>query len=294
MILIFPLLSAIVYVAGALLLKRAGELGAGTWRMAWVCNTTAAAVFAPLALLGGTVPPISAWWQPVLVGLLFVVGQVFTFRSLQVGDVSVATPVLGVKIILVALLTTVLLGEKLPKAVWVAAALSTGAIALLNATRSASHKHVSLTIALAGLAAAAYAAFDVLVQRWSPAWGVGRFLPIMMGSVGLFSVPMFFLRSREAIPARSARPWLAGGALCLGTQSVMFVATIAKFGQATTANVLYSSRGLWSVLGVWLVGHWFQNREQHLGSRILAFRLVGAALLTIAIVLVVLGRARAS
>ena len=52
--------------------------------------------------------------------------------------------------------------------------------------------------------------------------------------------------------------------------------------------MLYSSRGLWSVLAVWGVGHWFSNREQHLGSRVLVWRLLGAILMMAAIMLVLL------
>ena len=61
---------------------------------------------------------------------------------------------------------------------------------------------------------------------------------------------------------------------------------LLSMGQAAPANVLYSSRGLWSVMLVWLVGHWVQSREQHLGVRVLAWRLAGAVLMMAAIVLV--------
>jgi drug/metabolite transporter (DMT)-like permease len=289
MMFLLPLLAAVVYVLGALLLKRAVELGAGTWRIAFACNVTAALVFAPLALLGGNIPSWQLLWQPALVAMLFVVGQFFTFESLQVGDVSIATPVLGLKIIFVALLTTVLLRDHLSTPIWIAAVLSSVAVGLLNFT-SVAHRRVGLTVLLASAAAAAYAFFDVLVQRWSPSWGAGRFLPIMMAFVGVLSLPLLLLDRSSPVPA--AQKWLIGGALCLGTQSVMFVSGLALFGHATRANVLYSTRGIWSVVAVWVVGHWFRSSEQHLGRRVLMWRLIGAALLMSAIVLVVLSRAK--
>jgi hypothetical protein len=69
-------------------------------------------------------------------------------------------------------------------------------------------------------------------------------------------------------------------------QGLAFLTSIAIYGRATSANVLYSSRGLWSVVAVWAVGHWFANREQHLGARVLGWRLVGAILLMMALVMV--------
>jgi hypothetical protein len=77
-----------------------------------------------------------------------------------------------------------------------------------------------------------------------------------------------------------------GGTATLGVQAVVFVSTIAKWGEAAPANVLYSSRGLWTVLLVWLFGHWVKSREQHLGRSILGWRLAGAFFMMSAIVLV--------
>jgi hypothetical protein len=68
----------------------------------------------------------------------------------------------------------------------------------------------------------------------------------------------------------------------------MFTSSISIYRHATSANVLYSSRGLWSVVAVWGIGHWFANREQHLGAWVLAWRLVGAILLMAALLMVLL------
>src|SRR5919106_4480457 len=93
--LLLPLISAIVYVVGALLLKRASDLGADVWRTTRIINYTTAIVAVPLWLLGGTIPSSSLWWQPPAAATLFFAGQVFTLLALNTGDVSVATPVLA-------------------------------------------------------------------------------------------------------------------------------------------------------------------------------------------------------
>jgi drug/metabolite transporter (DMT)-like permease len=286
-----PLISAFVYVAGALLLKRAADLGTSPWRLVWTCNWISALVFAPLLFLGGNIRDWHQLWQPASLALLYLLGLILSFFSLKIGDVSVATPVLGLKIILVALLTTVLLNQHLSAPIWIAACISSVAVALLNATRGGHHERVGITIVLAGSAAATYALFDVLVQRWSGNWGPGRFLPIMMGLVAIYSWPLRLVERKASIFPHSARPWLWAGTICLAVQSMLFIFTVARFGEATMANILYSSRGVWSVIAVWVVGHWFRSREQHLGRRILAWRLCGAILLLIAIALVFFAKA---
>ncbi len=291
--LLLPLVSAIGYVVGALLLKRASDLGADVWRTTRIINYTTALMATPLLLLGGTVPS-SLWWQPAVAGLLFFAGQVFTLLALNTGDVSVATPVLGVKIVLVALLSVMLIGDPIGVRLWTAAALSSVAIALLNISPGQSHRRVGTTILLAGLGAVAYACFDVLIQKWSPAWGTGRFIPITMACGAAYSLPLRrFDAPRGASDAHLSRayiPWIAAGALCFAVQGLMFMSSVAIYRQVTSANVLYSSRGLWSVVAVWGIGHWFTNREQHLGARVLVWRFVGAILLLAAIVMVLIDR----
>ena len=288
--LLLPLISAVVYVIGALLLKRGSDLGADVWRTTRIINYTSAAVALLLWPLGGTIPASNLWWQPPVAAVLFFGGQVFSLLALNAGDVSVATPVLGVKILLVALFSAVLIGDPIGARLWTAAGLSTAAIALLNISPGHAHRRVGATILFAAVGAAAYACFDVLVQKWSPAWGAGRFLPLAMAVAAVYSIPLArFERSRngEQTPA-AYTPWIAGGAMGFAVQGLMFITSISIYRQATSANVLYSSRGLWSVVAVWAIGHWFSNREQHLGARVLVWRFIGAILMMAAIVMVLL------
>ena len=138
--LLFPLVSAVLYVIGAVFLRRAADFGVGFWRTTFVANLIAAAAFAPMWCLGGEFhPPLL--WQPALAGLLFVLGSVLNFVSLNKGDVSLATPVLGIKIVLVAVFSAVATGQWGKPTIWLAAVLSTIAVALLNWSRGAHHHH---------------------------------------------------------------------------------------------------------------------------------------------------------
>lgn len=283
-----PLIAALTYVAAAVTLKRSAELGAGLWPSTVVANLMAAVVFQALLAWGGTWPPLALWWQPLLVATLFLSGQVWTLFSLQRGDVSVATPILGLKVVLVAVLTTLILAHGLSWQLWLAAALSSAGIASLNHAKAhRAGSNPTATIVSAAVAATSFALFDVLVQKWSPAWGIGRFLPLTIGMVGLISlalVPVFWRDLRTL--SRPATRWLRAGSLLFALQSILFVSSIAHFGQATAANVLYSSRGVWSVVVVALLGHWFQSSEKSLGGTILGWRFFGATLMLTAIVLV--------
>jgi len=285
--LFLPLASSVVYVAAVLLVKRSAAYGVGVWRTAFVSNVAMGLFFAPLWLLGGAGRPVTELWQPVLAGILFFLGQIFTFKALQGGDVSVVTPVLGLKVVLVAFFSTLLLTEPVPLKWWVAAGLSTLAIALLNRADRRPQGKVGRTIVESALAAVCFAATDVLTQKWVPAWGVGRFLPLMFGVVAVLSagfVP-FFSAPLRAVP-RAAWPWLLGGSVALAAQAANMAIALGVFGDATAVNIVYASRGLWSVLAVWWVGHWFRNEEQALGAAVLRVRLVGAGLMLAAIALV--------
>ena len=288
--LFFPLASSLGYVVAVLLLKRSANWGVGVWRTTFVSNLGMGLVFSGLLGLGGQGQPASLLWQPVVVGALFLAGQIFTFQALHAGDVSVATPVMGVKIILVALGSAALLPDAVPLKWWVAAGLSTLAIGLLSRGEARPTHAVGRTVVTAGLAAGCFALTDVLVQKWAPAWGVGRFLPLVFGAVALLSFGLvpFFSAPLSAVPQAAWR-WLVGGSLVLAVQAASMAYTLGVFGDATAVNIVYAARGLWSVIAVWLVGHWFSNEEQNLRPAVLRSRLAGAVLMLAAIALVVVG-----
>jgi drug/metabolite transporter (DMT)-like permease len=285
--LLLPLASSILYVLGVLLVKRAADLGVGVWRTTFVANVTMALAFGPMWLVPGEALLWDRLWQPVLVAGLLLAGQVAGFYALSRGEVSVATPVLGIKVILVALWTTWMLEDRVTGRLWVASGLSAVAVGLLGYRGGSVRGRVGWTVLYALVTALAFALFDVLVQKWSPGWGAQRFLPLLALLVAVYSLVLFrfFSAPLRMVPS-GAWPWLLTGAGVLAVQSVAFIFTVARFGDATAANVVYNARGLWTVVAVGWVGHWFQNREQELGWGILRWRLAGAGLMSGSIVLV--------
>jgi drug/metabolite transporter (DMT)-like permease len=283
---ILPLCSALGYAFAALMLKRATERGAGPWRVTFITNWLAAAVFTPWWLA----PHMPITWLNLVhaatCGATFFVGQIFTFLALSRGDVSVATPVLGTKVIFVAIFGIVLAGEKLGATLWLATFLTVVATFLLGGRLSGHPQHFGTSLFYGFSAAASFALTDVLLQRWVQQWGFGPFVATMFHSIALFSlglIPLFRAPLREL--ATSSWRWAVAGGLTLSLQAIGMAYSIGTYREVTTTNILYNTRGIWSVVLVWVIGHWFENAEREQGAPIMLRRLFAATLLLVAVFL---------
>ena len=165
--------------------------------------------------------------------------------------------------------------------------LTTLALALLGGEWQANRARLLVSVGFSVLAALAFAATDVMQQLWAGDVGFGHFGPVMFATVGLLSFALipFFSAPLRQMP-RPMVIWAFGGGLLLALQAMGIAYCIAVYHEVTVTNVLYNTRGLWSVVAVWAIGHWFKNREQHLGAAVLRWRLAGALLMLAAIALV--------
>jgi hypothetical protein len=136
-----------------------------------------------------------------------------------------------------------------------------------------------LSICAALATSGSFGLTDVLVQKYAPEWGFGSFVPTMFLFVGVLSLGFIpFLGSGGWAPV-----WLGTGALLLAAQALGMAYAISTYGQATTVNIAYNSRGLWSIVLVWAIGNWFGNTEREGGTRRMLPRMAGASLLVVAI-----------
>lgn len=285
-----PLLAAVLFASGAVLLKRSTAWPVGIWRTTFVSNLFTVILFVGWVGLPGEIPEGGHLWQPLVVAFLFMGGQVTAIVALTRGDVSVAGPVMGLKVIMVAFFVTLLTGVPLPGELWVAAVLSTLGVVLLNArSPTGEHPHLGLSVGCGLVAALAYGLFDVFVQTWAPQWGSDDFLPIVFLASGVLSLAMvpLFEGKLARIP-RAAWPWLIGGGTLMALQSLAIVSTIAIWGHAAIANVVYSSRGLWSIAMIGLIGPWIGVHDVGLTRRVLLLRTAGALLLVAAVALLLI------
>jgi drug/metabolite transporter (DMT)-like permease len=281
---ILPLLSALAYAFAAMMLKRATARGVGPWRISFITNWVTALAFLPWWFTGGGPVTWPGVGHALICGSTFFIGQIFTFLAITRGDVSLATPVLGTKVIFVAFFAIFLAGEKLTPGLWLAALVTAIATALLGGGGRHGDQPIGKSLIYGFTAAAAFALTDSLMQRWIQGVGFGHFAPVMFGTIALLSfglVPLFSAPLR-ALPTLTWR-WAIGGSAMLALQAMGISYAIGIYREVTKANILYNTRGMWSVVLVWLIGHWFDNAERDHGARVMIRRMIGAPILLSAV-----------
>jgi drug/metabolite transporter (DMT)-like permease len=294
--LFLPLLAAISFALGSLVYKRAFAEGAGVAHAVVVNNVVLGIVFLPLLWTQPGAIPWHDWHQPVLTAATFVLGHLLNVWSLRIGDVSVATPLLGSKVIFVALIGRWIFGVDLSPTQWAAAVLATAGVVVMGLTDVRPGGRTGLTTLTALGCAASFAVTDTLIQAWGGGFGVRAFLALQFAALGVLSLGLLPLFGRTALRAPApAWKWIALGAALSALQATIITWTIAQWRDAAGVNVVYATRGLWSIALVWSVGHWLKNTERHsTGGRRMAFRGVGGSLILLAVVLAFRGAGQAA
>jgi drug/metabolite transporter (DMT)-like permease len=277
-------------VFGLLNLKQAQQRGMSTWTSMIVVSWVCACVFPALAFMGGTMQPLSLLWQPAIIGGLFLAGQLFTFLAVDRGDVSIAAPVLGIKVLIVPATAPFFVDEEPSTRIWIAAAIAVIGIVFVQARdESVDRAKILASVGFALLAAVSMTLFDLLIQRWASAWGAGYFLPIAFAFAAVFSLAFIRLADRpsELREKNAVRP-LAFGAALMALQAIGMTLTIGLFGDVTRVNIVYSLRGLWGVLLTWILAGRLAESDSKAGHRTMAMRLIGAVLIGISVVISVM------
>lgn len=283
-----PLLCGFIYAVGTLLSKRAFSGGVGVARTLFLFNWIQFIFFLPFLIWVDETPNWDQWQWPLLAGMLFFFGQLTTFGAIRVGDVSVQSPVMGAKMVFVAAFAALLGAGNIPVTWWAGAFLSMIGVILLSMNKIEKRGNTWLAIFLALLSAASFGLCDVLVSQHARSFSIQVFPIAMMGVNAFlsFAVIPFFKGGYGAIE-RSVWKWFIAAGFVLSTQGTLLYLTLSYFGKATAVNILYSSRGIWSVALVWAFGAWIGNTESHeAGKGIMLRRLIGATLMLGAIFLV--------
>ena len=290
-----------------MLAKQAISKGASPWTATVFGNVWIAVFWGLVAAYRGELSGQETWLQAALVGFLFVLGQVFTYLAFQVGDISVAAPVMGVKVLLVAMLSALLTGQPVATQVWIAAAMATMGIALVQMSsekrettahaddESASDESIvsstrtGLSIVLAIVAVTALSIFDLLLQRWGPSLEPLAFLPVMFVCammISLFLLP--WVDSPFALRKLSALRLMLSGTFLMALQAMSMSFVLTQHGDAARVNIVYALRGMWGVIFAWWLARFLQLGEADVSRPAMIRRLIGATLLTLAVVVALL------
>ncbi|MCA9061778.1 MAG: hypothetical protein KDA96_01885 [Planctomycetaceae bacterium] len=312
--LLMPFASSILFVFAMMLVKRASDRGTSPLTGTILANVWLAMGWGIAAVIRWQIVGPAVWGQASLVALMFVLGQVFTYLAFQLGDVSVATPIFGVKILMVALLNSVVSAAPLTQQIWIGAVLATLGVALVQLrprlrTQTTSGQPVGasspdssdappphdrgrilLTIGMVLIATFCLSCFDLMLQTWGTRQDTAAFLSAVFIFTALLSVVFFpWVDRPRRLRQSGAMKWIVAGTMLMAVQALGMSISLSAFGHAAQINIVYALRGLWGVILTWLLARHLGGNEATLGSRTMQLRLAGAVLLMAAVVIALSG-----
>ncbi len=288
-----PLASALLYALASILIKRALKEGATADQAFHISNLLMAITFLPLCLLETREVQWQLWWRPVVTAAFFFVGNLTTILAIHRSDVSLVTPLMGTKVVFVALAVVYLFGQQVSSGLWIAAGLTAIGIFLMGYSDFRKNARGAIgSICTVLCSAVFFAIHDVLVAYWAVSFGPMMFLSIEMQLLLLLSTLWWVIQGRPRLrmPQLSARFGWWGCSL-IGIQALLLAFALSFFDDATGINVVFSSRGLWAIALVALLGTRLGNDERQTAGDRFAWRVIGSLLVTIAVVLAVFSRA---
>ncbi len=291
--LLFPLASSFLFVFGVMSAKQAIMRKASPWTGTFWGNQWLAILGVLVAVVRGSVVEFELWIPAAVLGAMFVVGQLLTYLAFQVGDVSVATPVFGIKVILVATLQSLFSGEVISGRIWVAGIMATSGVVLIQWVDSRASKidrrKTVLSVGIAGSAALSLSLFDVTLQAWTKQVNSYDFMPVMFGFVGLLSFVLLpKVDSVRQLKAMRAFRWMLLATILMAMQSLSISYALAEFSDAARINIVFALRGMWGVLLAWALASRLKTSEANLPGIVMIRRFVGAVLLTAAVLIAIL------
>ncbi|MBD3317413.1 MAG: EamA family transporter [Chitinivibrionales bacterium] len=234
-------------------------------------------------------PPLSYLPALAQATLFYLIGQSALTITLQRTQASRLAPLLGTKVLVLAMISMVFYDTVLSANQWFAVLLSVTAATLLSRIGGAISPG-----ALAGIAIACigYSLSDINIRRLvltftdlslAHATSLGVCLIYLIsGGIALFGISRKYTRTMWVHAVPYALSWFAGMFFLFGTFATIGV---------VYGNIVQSSRGLISiVLGVVVARAGFVTVEQHAGAGTTIRRTTAAILMITAIVLFYLGK----
>lgn len=289
---LIPLIAGALYSVASLFIRKASLAGLRPMVQMAVTSLACVAFIVPfqMATRPGGLP--DSWLFPAIYAVAFFLGQFFAVLTLRFGDSSIQTPLMGTKVLIVPVVVSILFRRALPPQLWTAAVLATVGVAVISAARGAMRGVQRRAILAALCSALFFAIADVIVAEFGPRMPDEAFAAAGFILVALLMIPYVaitrWIHPDAFAGLRAGGRWLALGTLFFTMQFALMITVLSRFGDAPRFNVLYSSRGLWSVVLLFSVnalgaGHHMERA----GTGLVVRRLIGAGLLTAAVALAV-------
>ncbi len=283
------LFQSLSYVFTRLFLARTGCGSPSLLAMGHVIMGVVSAVALPL-LWPGQIAPLRAFAGPLLMTAgFYLTGQACLFFALSRTDASRISPLLGLKIVMLAAITTLLMSQPLSPWQWAAVGLSVAAAFVLNAAGGRLDAPAAVSVLLA---CAAYAVSDLSIKALIDAMAVPSRLHASVVGVCMCYILCGVAGAGLLLRARPKRAgdWVRALPFAASwlTAMVLLFATFATVG-VVFGNIVQSTRGLISVaLGAMLARAGLLHIEQRITRGALTRRLAAAALMCAAIALFLL------
>lgn len=234
----------------------------------------------------------------IFVAMFYLTGNTLLFFALRMTEASRIAPLLGFKVVLLALVTHFVLGNALVGQQWIAVVLATAAAVMLGSSGG----RLPLSVALLAIGTCAgFVGSDVFISKMVPAWlpaglmleQADKFQRIEAAMQGMSLVYVWCgLIAIALLPV--ARPWKKthwkGSAPYAGFWLVAMICLFSAFSLVgiVLGNILQSTRGLMSILiGVAVVKLGHHHIESHAPLKVVIQRIIAAALMVGAITLYV-------
>lgn len=269
--------AAAMYAVGSYDIKRSLSRGTNLrTAIAWT-NIAMALWSLPLLLLSRETFTITGLMYGLGAGAALFFGRILVVKALDVGDLSVVGPLLGLKTLLVAVFALGLGQVGLSPGLWFAVGLAS--VGLFLVQRGPKSRCVSRNKAIrcAVMASVLFASTDILVVEAREHLSVGFLMPTVFLTVGLL-VPLL---GKIPPPPTEGSKSLKLGAVIMGFQTSLVVLVISLTGEAVVVNIIYATRALWSV-----VVDRITNREGVIRAYF-APRIIGAVMLVMAVGVVI-------
>ena len=271
-----------------------------------VCSHVTLAVVCGVAYLllyprGQAAQPADWGWAittTVFVALFYLTGNTLVFFALRISDASRIAPILGFKLMLLALMSQFVLGDPLNNQEWLSVALGTAAAVMLGVT-GGRLPWPSIVLTLGSCMG--FVSSDIFISKMVPAW-----LPagldqadadggqLVRASVTGMSLVYVWCGSIAVALLPIAKPWKRehwkGSAPYAASWMTAMVCLFSTFALTNIilGNILQSTRGLMSIaLGVVVVKLGHHHIERHAPLSVVLQRAVAAAMMVGAIALYV-------